>query len=191
LLSDVRKHAGVLLTYQTESNAMTLGDQHECFERWMADHIAILYRVVNGFAEGADRSDLMQEIMLAVWKAIPSFRGQSQATTFLYRVSHNAALTWHRKQRTYARRAEMAEAPSGTEESGARTNDERLEELYGAIRELAEVDRSLILLSLDGLSYQEMSNIHGLSESNVGVRLNRIKQRLAKTMNQKEIHEPR
>lgn len=57
-----------------------------------------------------------------------------------------------------------------------------LERLYAAIRELPEVDRSLILLSLDGLSYREAADIHGISETNVGVRLNRIKARLAKSL---------
>ncbi|MBC8096209.1 MAG: RNA polymerase sigma factor [Akkermansiaceae bacterium] len=170
---------------------MNRDDQHECFERWMTDHIAILYRVVNGFAEGSDRNDLMQEVLLAVWKAIPSFRGQAQATTFLYRVSHNAALTWHRTRRNYLKRVEQAEPLAGAESSLPDSTDERLEQLYAAIRRLPELDRSIVLLSLDGLSYQEMAGIHGLSESNVGVRLNRIKQRLAKTLNQKEIYEPR
>ena len=172
---------------------MNLNDRHQCFERWMADHIAILYRVVNGFAESPDRNDLMQEIMLAVWKAIPSFRGQAQATTFIYRVSHNAALTWRRTQRNYIKRVEHAELFVGAQplSSQPQLNDERLEQLYAAIRRLPEVDRSLVLLSLDGLSYQEMAGIHGISESNVGVRLNRIKQRLTKTLNEKEMYETR
>ena len=67
--------------------------------------------------------------------------------------------------------------------------DELLEQLYAAIRSLPEVDRSLILLSLDGVSYDEMATIHGLSESNVGVRLNRIKQRLTQQLNEKDTHE--
>jgi RNA polymerase sigma factor (sigma-70 family) len=172
---------------------MNQNDQHQCFERWMTDHIAILYRVVNGFAEGDDRNDLMQEVMLAVWKAIPSFRGQAQPTTFLYRVSHNAALTWRRTQRNYLKRVEQAQAFASAEplSSQPASTDERLEQLYAAIRRLPELDRSLVLLSLDGLSYQEMASIHGLSESNVGVRLNRIKQRLTKTINEKETYEPR
>jgi RNA polymerase sigma factor (sigma-70 family) len=172
---------------------MNQNDQHQCFQGWMTNHIAILYRVVNGFAEGDDRNDLMQEIMLAVWKAIPSFRGQAQPSTFLYRVSHNAALTWRRKQRSYLKRIEQAEAFVSAEPlpSQSASRDERLEQLYAAIRRLPELDRSLVLLSLDGLSYQDMAGIHGLSESNVGVRLNRIKQRLTKTINQKEIYESR
>jgi RNA polymerase sigma-70 factor (ECF subfamily) len=167
---------------------MNLNDQHECFESWMADHIAILYRVVNGFAEGDDRNDLMQEVMLAVWRAIPSFRGQAQATTFLYRVSHNAALTWRRTRRNYLKRLDHAEllVSGDALSSQPQSNDEQLEELYAAIRRLPEADRSLVLLSLDGLTYQEMASIHGISESNVGVRLNRIKQRLTKALNEKD-----
>ncbi len=87
---------------------MDVKQQHECFEKWMADHIAILYRVVNGFAEGDDRNDLMQEVILAVWHAIPRFRAESKPTTFLYRVSHNAALSWRRTRHNYRRRVEQA-----------------------------------------------------------------------------------
>lgn len=150
----------------------------------MADHIAILYRVVNGFAEGDDRNDLMQEIMLAVWRAIPQFRAESKPTTFLYRVSHNAALSWRRTRQNYRRRIEQAAAFAETnlQTNEAPPDNERLEALYAAIRRLPELDRSLILLSLDGISYADMAEIHGLSQSNVGVRLNRIKQRLTEEM---------
>jgi RNA polymerase sigma factor (sigma-70 family) len=172
---------------------MDLKTQHERFECWMAEYIAILYRVVNGFAEGDDRNDLMQEVLLAVWKSIPSFRGEAQPTTFLYRVSHNAALSWRRAQRNYRKRVEQAQGfammEPRPEQSAVR--DERLQQLYAAIRRLPELDRSLILLSLDGVSYHDMATIHGLSESNVGVRLNRIKNQLVKILNAKEQHEHR
>ncbi len=162
-------------------------EQQERFEQWIRDHMAILYRVVNGFAEGDDRNDLMQEVMLAVWKAVPFFRGDSKPTTFLYRVSHNTALTWRRTRQNYRKHMERVELFAVTEYPAyASPHDELLEQLYAAIRTLPEVDRSLILLSLDGLSYEEMAIIHGLSASNVGVRLNRIKQRLVKQMNKAE-----
>jgi len=150
----------------------------------MADHIAILYRVVNGFAEGDDRHDLMQEVMLAVWHAIPRFRAESKPTTFLYRVSHNAALSWQRTRHNYRRCVEQAAifAEIDVQSDHMPSHDPRLDDLYAAIRRLPELDRSLILLSLDDVTYAEMAVIHGLSESNVGVRLNRIKQRLTKEM---------
>jgi RNA polymerase sigma factor (sigma-70 family) len=172
---------------------MDLTTQHECFERWMADYRAILYRVVNGFAEGDDRNDLMQEVMLAVWKAIPYFREQSKPATFLYRVSHNTALSWRRTRLNYRRRVEQAGIFAMTESQPdhAPADSVRLEQLYAAIRTLPELDRSLILLSLDGVSYDDMAAIHGLSASNVGVRLNRIKQRLIKSLNERKDHELR
>jgi RNA polymerase sigma factor (sigma-70 family) len=163
---------------------MTSSEQDACFERWMRDHVAILYRVAHAFALGADRHDLMQELMLAVWKAVPQFRGESKPSTFLYRVSHHAALTWKRSQRRHSRKVEELARVALTEAAAGPRAAERdaLERVYAAIHELPEMDRSLILLSLDGLSYREMAQIHGLSESNVGVRLSRIKARLAQSL---------
>jgi RNA polymerase sigma-70 factor, ECF subfamily len=172
-------------------NAMTLSERDAHFERWMSEHVAILYRVANAFALGADRKDLMQELLLAVWKAIPEFRSESKPSTFIYRVSHNAAMTWKRTQRNYSRKVdELAAVAGGTARSGASTVEtDALERLYTAIHQLPELDRSLMLLLLDGLSYAEMAAIHGLSESNVGVRLLRIKRRLAENL-QEATHGP-
>ena len=163
---------------------MNSTEQQERFERWTREHAAILHHVANGFAEGADRQDLMQELLLAVWKAIPAFRGESQVTSFLFRVTHNTALTWRRTRHNYQRRVEQFEAltpPTPTDAPPDRSGIQ-LEQLYAAIRQLPPVDRSLMLLSLDGLSYREMASVHGLSESNVGVRLNRARQKLTESL---------
>ena len=150
----------------------------------MADHIAILHHTVNGFAEGEDRKDLMQDVMLAIWKAIPSFREQAKPSTFIYRVAHNAALTWKRARKNYDRKLDQYETllPPALHLPPETTDQEILELLYAAIRKLAPLDRSLALLFLDDVSYCEMAEIHGLTESNVGVRLNRLKQKLALLM---------
>lgn len=170
---------------------MSPAEQHACFDRWMADHPGILHRVANAFAEGADRHDLLQELMLAVWKAVPAFRGGSAPSTFLYRVAHNAALTWKREASTYRRHVDRfgTLAPSG-ELAEAGRDREVLALLYAEIRRLPPLDRSLILLHLDEVGYAEMAEILGLSESNVGVRLTRIRQRLVTTL-QEKIHELR
>lgn len=150
----------------------------------MKIHGAILHHVANGFAEGDDRNDLMQELLLAVWKAIPAFRHGAQPSTFIYRVSHNAALTWKRTLRNYRNRLERFQTQPATEPSTTpeTREPELLEHLYAEIRNLPLLDRSLVLLSLDGVSYADMAQIHGLSESNVGVRLNRAKHQLARAM---------
>lgn len=163
---------------------MTQHEQQERFDGWLEAHGAILHHVVNGFAWGDDRNDLMQELLLALWKALPAFREDSKASTFVYRVAHNTALTWRRTRRNYERKVERFESLVPVENFVPATahDAELLERVYAEIRLLPAVDRSLILLSLDGVAYREMAEIHGLSESNVGVRLNRAKQQLAKAL---------
>jgi RNA polymerase sigma factor (sigma-70 family) len=158
---------------------MTPEEQNTLFSDWLARHGAVLHHVANGFAEGADRHDLMQELMLAVWRAVPAFRGGAQAPTFIYRVAHNTALTWRRTQKNYRERINrfgLMPPP----EPGAGEDHERevLAHVYTAVRGLPPLDRSLILLHLDGLGYAEIAGIHGLTEGNVGARLSRLKQKL-------------
>jgi RNA polymerase sigma factor (sigma-70 family) len=155
-------------------------EQHEQFEHWIRDYAAILHHVARGFADGDDRQDLMQELLLAVWKAIPSFRNDALASTFLYRVSHNAALTWKRSRNAYQRKlTEAALHPPPEPTCG---DEARLDAVYREIRKLPPLDRSLMLLSLDGVSYREMAAIHGLTETNVGARLNRTRQKLTSAL---------
>jgi len=118
-------------------------EQHELFESRVNEHGAILHHVANGFAEGADRQDLMQELLLAVWKAVPAFCNNSPPSTFIYRVSHNAALTWMRGSRNYQNRLDRyqrkpeAEFSPGLEKS----NVALLERLYAEIHQLPPLDR--------------------------------------------------
>jgi RNA polymerase sigma factor (sigma-70 family) len=165
-------------------------DRDVRFAAWTREHIAILHRVVHAFATGEDRHDLMQEVLLALWRAAPAFLGASAPSTFVYRVAHNAALLWHRSERKHRRRVAIAgeidwmtrpEAGRGRSDTPA-----RLELLYTTLRSLPPIDRSLIILSLDGLGYREIAEIHGLSQSNVGARLTRLRQRLTELMNQGE-----
>jgi RNA polymerase sigma-70 factor (ECF subfamily) len=161
-----------------------VSEQQRRFEAWVKSHGAILHHVAHGFAEGDDRNDLMQELLLAVWKAIPAFRNGAQPSTFIYRVSHNAALTWKRTSRNYRNRLQSFQAQPAVDASAPIQAREPalLERLYAEIRKLPALDRSLLLLSLDGMSYADMAEIHGLGESNVGVRLNRARQQLARAM---------
>lgn len=163
---------------------MDIAEQQQRFADWTREHSPILHHVVNGFAAGGDRNDLLQEVLLAVWKSIPAFRGQARPTTYLYRVCHNAGLLWIRTEKNYRRRVEQfgVSAPGGFGTDPDALADERLAKIYSAIHLLKPLDRSLMLLSLDGLSYREMAEVLGLSESNVGVKLNRIKNQLAQTL---------
>lgn len=166
---------------------MTPAAQHATFDAWVREHAGILHRVANGFASGADRDDLMQELLLALWRAVPAFAGQSKVSTFIYRVAHNAALTWRRGAATYRRRVEAfgVEPSRDPEDAVAVRTDEALALVYAQIRQLPPVERSLILLQLDGVSYAAIAEIHGLTENHVGVRLTRIRQKLADALKEK------
>ena len=163
---------------------MNNAEQQQLFADWIRDHSAILHHAVNGFAAGDDRNDLLQEILLAVWKSIPAFRAETKPTTYLYRVCHNAALLWIRTEKNYRRRVETfsAFAPTNFASEPDSETDERLAKLYCAIHQLKPLERSLIVMSLDGLSYRELAEVLGLSESNVGVKLNRIKTHLTQSL---------
>lgn len=166
---------------------MTTKEQNIVFNEWLARHAGILHHVAHGFADGTDREDLMQELLLAVWRSVPAFRGVSKVSTFVYRVAHNAALTWRRTRRNYRDRVDRFEAETGAATdhaagAGSARTREALVHIYAAIRQLPPLDRSLILLQLDGVSHADIGTIHGMSENNVGVRLSRIRQKLTQLL---------
>ena len=154
--------------------------QEELFDEINRNHSGLLARVTHAFAsDPSDRDDLFQEILISIWSAIPQFGGGSKLSTYVYRVALSRALNWKRSRRRYAQKLEHygQALPALTAAASPRDQD-RLRWLYARIHELPPVDRSLILLSLDRLSYGEIAEITGLSESNIGVRLHRIKQHL-------------
>ena len=144
------------------------------FETWMEAHKAILFKVARAYGSThSDREDLFQEIALQVWHSVTSYRGDAAAKTWIYRIALNTAMAWHRKERRHGHGRQDLDAAGLL--VAAPDRDPRLDWIYGRIAELDEVNRSLALLMLDGFSYRDMSQILGLSESNVGVKINRIK----------------
>jgi RNA polymerase sigma-70 factor (ECF subfamily) len=162
--------------------------EDEAFAAWLAPHLAALRRVSRAFAEPADQHDLMQELMLAVWRARPRFRSESADTTFVYRVAHNTALTWKRGENRRRRKREAIETEMvlRLEANDTPQTVSLLDRLYAAIRTLPPLDRSLILLSLDGQAYAQIARLHGLSETNVGARLSRVRRRLSDLVEERD-----
>lgn len=157
---------------------MTESEINHIFQTWLKQHKALLFKVVRAYAYNEeDRDDLFQEIAIQVWKSIPGFKRQSAETTWLYRVALNTAIKWTTKEQKHQNRHEVIDVSQQIIESH-QSPDDRLAWLYEEIAKLNEVDRSLTLLLLDGFSYKEMSKILGISESNVGVKINRIKKHL-------------
>ncbi|MEO6730682.1 MAG: RNA polymerase sigma factor [Ferruginibacter sp.] len=157
---------------------MTEKEQKDIFENWLDQHKALLFKVVRAYAFTAmDRDDLFQEITIQVWHSIPGFRQASSVTTWLYRISFNTALKWVRKERKH-NQAETFDNVQHVLQEGKIQMDGRLAWLYEEISKLDEIDRSITLLLLDNFSYKEMAAILGITESNVGVKINRIKKQL-------------
>ena len=164
---------------------MTAQQQETIFRRWLDQHIGLMLKVVRGCAAlPQDQDDLLQEVLLQTWSSIQAFRGEAKETTWIYRVAWNTALAWRRGER---RRREGHEtlikfSPSPQVQPShvdSLREQEVVERLYAAIRQLPKVDASLALMHLDGLSYQEMAEVLGISENYIGVKLNRIRKQLA------------
>lgn len=152
-------------------------ERDRIFNEWLAGHKGILFKVVHAYAfEHADRQDLFQEIAVQVWRSVDAFRGESSVPTWMYRVALNTAIAWGRKEDGHRRGKQPFEGMEDLLTSAAEAKrDPRLEWLYHQIAQLKDLDRSVALLLLDGFSYREIASIVGLTESNVGVKINRIK----------------
>ena len=165
---------------------MSETERNRLFEEWIEAHRAILFKVARAYGRThADREDLFQEIAVQLWHSLSVFRGDCAVTTWIYRVALNTALPWSRKEARHGRgRQDFERATALLVAPPAR--DPRLDWIYARIAALDEIDRSLALLMLDGFSYREMSQILGLGESNVGVKINRIKAALAARLAKEE-----
>ncbi len=156
------------------------------FKHWLNQHSGLIFKVARTFAPGdADRDDLVQEILLQLWRSLPRFEGKARESTWIYRVALNTALAWHRgenKRRAAQSPVLAIEELPEPDDPLARERDELVVNLYAAIRRLPKVDAALVLLYLDDLSYREMADVLGISETNVGVKLNRARKTLAELM---------
>lgn len=174
---------------------VTTTEREILFRRWLEEYKGLVFRVVRAYAvDHHKQTELYQDILVQLWSSLPAFRGESKESTWIYRVALNTALVQQRiekkRRRRYVPLVELDEHAEPVAAPDLPDNRELLERVYVKIRELPEADRSLVLLHLDGVSYREMAEIIGISESNVGVRLNRIRKRLAELL-QGDANEPR
>jgi RNA polymerase sigma factor (sigma-70 family) len=157
----------------------------EFFDSLLAENGPALFRLAGGFTNTpADRDDLFQEIVLAIWQALPSFRGESSPRTYLFRIARNRAIAFLVSRR-------MPQAVDGEEllirdpapDPERRVEaDQRRRTMLEAVRKLPFVYRDIITLALEGLSYTEMAELLGVSEANVGTRLSRARSELRKLL---------
>jgi RNA polymerase sigma-70 factor (ECF subfamily) len=170
--------------------------QQTLFMTWLSEHGSSVLKVARAYTLTSDEcQDLAQEILLQAWRSLPSFEGKSSAATWFYRVALHTAMNWKRKDGPRRIRQQpllnvQIVPVNGMCSAEQAQQRETVEQLYGAIHQLPKTDAALVLLYLDELSYREMADVLGISESNVGVKLNRAKKSLSELM-KGESHGPR
>lgn len=158
------------------------------FREWHREHQGIILRIARANASNlADQEDLIQEISLQIWNSIPGFNGSCRASTWVYRVALNTAISWGRKEQSQRRKKKEFANHLHILKETSEPQNEKLEWIFEQIRKMDPIDRSLILLHLDGQSYQEIADILGISEKNVGVKLSRLRKALTKKANDDDL----
>lgn len=144
------------------------------FTTLLEQHKGILYKVAAAYCrDPEERHDLMQEIVLQLWRSFGRYDTQWRFSTWMYRIAMNVAISHHRRTRETV----PLEGPV-LELAAAPDVDDDVRMLYDLIGGLDELSRGLVILFLDGHSHDEIAAILGLTATNVATRLNRIKQRL-------------
>ena len=142
---------------------------------------ALIFKVCNLYCEEPEsRKDLFQEVVLQLWKSFPGFRKESSGSTWIYRVALNTAITNFRKESKKPGGISITLSEMEIPDMPARDEKENTASLHLAISKLNEIEKAIILLYLDEKSYDEISEIIGITNSNVGARINRIKTKLGK-----------
>ena len=156
--------------------------QEQEFIKTIKMHEGVIYKITHVYATDAeDQKDLYQEIVYQLWKSFGSFKGNSKVSTWMYRVALNTSITHHKKKRVTGIPLDF-ELLNLTEEHDVEM-EERLRQMYFQIKKLNIIEKGIILLFLEGKSYDEISEITGFTNTNVGTRLGRIKQKLKNNIN--------
>ena len=150
-------------------------------------HQGIIYKVSRMYCDKNEcRQDLFQDILVQLWQSYPSFNNKSKFSTWLYRVALNTAIAQFRKDKKNNEDS-MPEIPVNiVEEETYKEKEDRREIVQKAISKLNKAEKAIIILYMDDYSYEEISDIAGITMSNVGVKINRIKTKLQKILTELE-----
>jgi len=149
------------------------------FVALLNEYRGAVHRVCRNYAHGIDdREELLQEIVYQLWRAFPSYRREAAPITWIYRIALNTAISALRRRTRRPPHVPLEATPEPASTPAAGSDSGQVELLCRAMRGLGEVERGLLLCYLDGLSYREIGDVLGISETNVGARLSRTRARL-------------
>ena len=147
------------------------------------EHQGLIHKVCIMYENDRDvRNDLFQEIVLQLWKSFSSFRGESKISTWMYRIALNTAISGYRKQTRLLKTEDLREMHLNISDAGGDDPDENFQKLQWAIRQLSEIERAMIMMALEEIPYEEIAETIGITQNNVRVRMNRIREKLKKLM---------
>jgi len=140
----------------------------------------MLFKICRIYQDDAeDRDDLLQEIILQLWKVFDSYRGESKISSWMYRVALNTAIVFFKKQKRRPDSESLAPDFDHAEDPfAAGEKEEQLALFYKAVQQLNKVEKALIYLYMEDRPYEEIAATLGITEVNVRVRLNRVKNKL-------------
>ena len=136
-----------------------------------------IYTVCYMFSNDEDEvNDLFQETLINLWKGFESFRNESKLSTWIYRVAMNTCISADRKKRRQGNKVPLSMNINLYDDEDHETKQVR--QLHEPIQRLDLIDRALVMMWLEGMSYEEIADVVGISVKNVGVKLVRIKEKL-------------
>ena len=143
----------------------------------------ILHKICNiYFYRSPYIEDYYQEILIRLWKSYSTFKNQSAVSTWIYRVALNTAIDIVRMQRIRPKLIELSKSEYNISAMEPNLESDRRDQLYRAINTLSDAEKAIIILYLEDYGYKEIAEIMGISESNTGVKINRIKLQLIKIL---------
>ena len=150
-------------------------------------HQGIIYKVSRMYCDKDEcRQDLFQDILVQLWQSYSSFNQKSKFSTWMYRVALNTAIAQFRKDKKNNEDTTPDIPVHIVEEESYKEKEDRRELVQNAIRRLNKAEKAIIILYMDDYSYEEISEIAGISMSNVGVKISRIKIKLQKILKELE-----
>ena len=156
---------------------------HEEFLSLIKSNEAIIWKFSNIYSMDTDeQKDLYQDIVYQIWRSFPKFNRQSKWSTWMYRIALNTALMHERKKHKIKPTVDLSQVLHISATGANQEEDERIKQMYQQIEQLSKIEKGLVCLYLEGKSYDEISEITGFSNSNVGTRLSRIKAKLKENL---------
>jgi RNA polymerase sigma-70 factor, ECF subfamily len=154
------------------------------FINLIQEHQGLIHKICIMYENDPDvRNDLFQEIVLQLWKSFPTFRGEAKITTWMYRIALNTAISGYRRQTRYVKTEDLQEFHFNISENySGDEREEDFQKLQWAIRQLSEIERAMIMMALEEIPYEEIAETIGITQNNVRVRMNRIREKLRKLM---------